>query len=264
MLTKAEVEGRLLAIARKAYLMVLSPGEPESPLASRMAGTPYCEDGQQWPVCRCSKPLQFICQVNLDACPLVEHAPNINLIQFFYCFHCCPYDEKQQGWLIKCHSAEVARFARPDVPITPEPRGLGKLLTGLGFKPRILKPCLIELVEIPSLPDWEDLESEHPEIVEAIDELEDVDATDYYSELHGKFAGHEAFDVDRVSMLGGYPLWVQGGDERFCQICQTKMVFFMSISSEEKAHLMFGDGGTVYLFNCPEHKDQFEILGETH
>lgn len=261
--TKAEIEDRLHKIARKAYLMVLSPGEPESPVASKFGGTPYSEDGQ-WPACSCSRPLRFICQLNLAACPLLDcQPPNINLVQFFYCFQCFPCDDKQNGWLIRLCAADPDKFVRPNEPATPEPRGLGeRLLRFLRFNHTMLKPCKVHLAEILSLPDWQDLESDYAEIVAEIDRLEDVDATDYYCELIEKFAGHEQFDIDCVSMIGGYPLWIQGGDSRFCKVCSARMEFFMSVASECDTGLNFGDAGTVYFFNCREHRDQFAMYME--
>jgi uncharacterized protein YwqG len=66
------------------------------------------------------------------------------------------------------------------------------------------------------------------------------------------------------SRIGGHPSYVQGGSDRACPSCHREMALVLQLDSEDRAGLMWGDLGCVYLFRCPEHPAALRFLLECH
>ncbi|WP_345052947.1 DUF1963 domain-containing protein, partial [Hymenobacter glaciei] len=56
--------------------------------------------------------------------------------------------------------------------------------------------------------------------------------------------------------LGGYPCWLQGADNPVDAAGQTLPLLFQ-LDSEEKAGIMWGDTGLVYVFYDPQRPGHF-------
>lgn len=78
----------------------------------------------------------------------------------------------------------------------------------------------------------------------------------------------------RGDKLGGHPVWIQRGDNvGDCSLCNnshgwgTKIGFFFQISSQEEENIpfvpeLFGDAGTIYIYNCEKHKNAYFLAVE--
>lgn len=60
--------------------------------------------------------------------------------------------------------------------------------------------------------------------------------------------------------VGGYPKWIQGDNTPRCRICDGPMHQLLTIDSAEEANLNWTDLGAVYLFQCPDHPEEKELV----
>lgn len=235
---------------KEALLTVLRPHvksvlqlEPKADAAaknpdinSKFGGSPYAESGCDWPGCKtCSSKLTFVAQ-------LKKHEDN-SLYVFYYCFDCSPWgmsDEERGQWLVQRFSApSMNKYQKIDCPESD-------------FE---MIPCSVSEVEVKVLPDWEGLDSEIPEASDLRSQIDKKSLWDDY-DLAVKELG--CID-DCITVIGGYPKFIQGEAGGTCPICSRNMKFLAQIDSEDEAGLMWGDVGSVYLFQCDEHPSEFHL-----
>lgn len=221
--------------------------EQLSTLSSHFGGKPYAEVDESWPVCpQCKRPLSFICQINMSDCKH-ETIPWIGLFTFFYCWECYPLEDNRDlpgQWLVRLYPSPQAEKA-----VSIEPQQVGEIAQTI--------PCSVVMKATKSLPDWDGIvvwcsEAEKLSVKADLDEP----WKPYLSTVE-QLIGEAGY----VTMVGGYPYWVQYDATPKCSQCGERMELLAQIDSENVAGIMWGDAGLVYLFVCPRHP--FEIRFET-
>lgn len=195
-------------------------------LDSHFGGNPYFEMGESWPTTEDDKPLDFVFQVfNSNELELPE---NIALVQFFYDWEVSPWDSEENGWLVKIYHKvdqhKIEFISRPEE------------LTESPF-------CKIECIPTQSLPDWEGIDLYKNEALKLSCVLNDDSPWDIYENVVSGLIGKQ----DYQSQFGGYPKWIQGEATPFNAEGKPLKLLFQ-IDSEEKANLMWGDMGSIYVF----------------
>ncbi len=183
----------------------------------------------------CKEPLTFVMQFRQNP------ANNSGeLFQIFYCFQCVPLGlENDAGqWIIRNYNEEEATLLVEASPGSQK-----------------LKFCRVQAEKIMMLPDFESLEEDEPEIIEACEEIDPDDPWEVYEEACTVLG----CETEPLSSVGGFPVWIQGEAQKICPQCKNEMDFFAQIDSTAEADLMWGDGGCLYVFRCPDHKNEFSV-----
>lgn len=211
---------------------------------SHFGGRPYAELGENWPICPdCELPLTFICQVNLN-----EVAPNlfpgIGLFTFFFCWDCFPNGdegETEDLWVVKFYPhPESSRAMRlKATPRNQEP----------------VKPCSFISKSVLTAPDWEGMFVWCPE---AVDEANKINSDEPWVAYDQALEELGCFN-EIATQVGGYPHWLQAEDTPRCPQSDAPLVLMAQIDSERKAGVTWGDGGSAYLFICPEHPGEVRL-----
>lgn len=238
-------------------------------LRNQFGGRPLLEEGTPWPVCSmCQRVLDFICQ--LDASGVLATEPEQTVwFSFFYCWSCFPWDTPEgTGWRLIIHqNPTIDAVEWLDNPNQQE------RLTRRVFG--VMQPALCA-------PDWTGLEHYCPEYFTdlqtryQLEALEGMDwlnalmeAADEYVSVINKISDHESLSLAVGSekiFVGGYPQWLQADCDETptCHECNTRMSQLAQIASLREAELMWADGGTAYLFFCPEHRHQTALRIQCH
>ncbi len=214
--------------------LALIPRTADRPLVDRsgFGGVPYLPEGFDHPQCLgCGQPMAQFLQLRLADLPEEERPAGQGLLQFFYCANEMP-DGSACEYKFEAYRpyspATVVRLV-PDLPGYPSAipaRYPPKRVVGWT---RQLEP-----------PDWSDMDRIGLDI--------DEDLLDGLS---------EAGLPSSRDKLGGWPAWVQGNsDPVTCPKCQTRMRFIFQVASEDHVDHMFGDGGTGWLWQCPDHPEE--------
>lgn len=203
---------------------------------SKFGGLPYSEANEKWPVCPvCKNELTFIAQL--------ENGRGGELHVFYYCLECSPWgldDEEEGQWAVRSYiNPSMQKYVA-----VPAPEKNSEIV-----------PCSVIEHDVRVLPDWESLDS----VVPGADDLCDKINSDDPWDAHSKAVEELGCTTDIFTIIGGYPRFVQGQVQAKCGICNNEMEFFAQIDSEDQANIMWGDVGSVYLFRCKEHKDQFHL-----
>lgn len=217
------------------------------PVGSRFGGSPYAEEEEEWPECLdCGRPLDFVCQLNLSACA-PEAIPGVDLITFFYCWHTFDWSsDDRDSWSVRLYedpSHEKAvpldrPEADPDVYVT--------------------RPCALEPQRIDTLPGHDDLCEWFPEFEALNKVLNPEEPWAPYRRLVEQTVG-DAFP--QGTRTGGWPGRIQGGTLPMAESGRP-MHLLAQIDSEDKAGIMWGDCGFLYLFIDPDDHRCIELLVE--
>lgn len=209
---------------------------------SKFGGQPYAESGDEWPVCPdCEHELSFVCQL--------KHLHQDELLVFYYCNDCGPWglaDESEGQWVARRYPAPSMEKRHPINRETEDEQGF--------------IPCLVKTAAVTSLPDWEGLDFVNEAITKHCCEADDDEPWEIYDAAVERSGALN----DYATLIGGYPRFVQGAVQPNCPKCQQSMVFYAQIDSEEQANIMWGDLGLIYLFQCPEHQDTFQMELQCH
>lgn len=222
----------------------LKRGEALSPIATKFGGIPYMEQGDEWTACGgCDEPLSFIFQCNLAECP---HSSSRGLFTFFYCHSCSSWGDippdVENAWIVhRYDSPDASKAAKIDDQTSEDVR---------------LNKCACDLVVAKSLPDWEGVNDLGPAIAKLSAKQNKEEPWAAYQAAAIELLGSES---DMRTQISGYPMWVQGAEPIECEECGEFMRLLAQIDSEEKAGLMWGDSGMVYLFECPEHPSAVQM-----
>lgn len=241
-----------------AYRAVLSLGERDDPCASKFGGSPYMEAPALWPACeKCNQPFSFICQLNLQHCSETQlPAGRSGLVSFFYCWQCCPFETKQQGWRLENYSdARREKHVPVSVPNQPKHSKQSWLSKFIAPKVKAAKPCLVSFSQFESVPDLDEFETLIPASVKQ--EIAGDDVVDLYCELRAEITG---ISDDYSTQVGGYASWIQSRPELSCNQCGGSLKLLMQVGSEENAGISFGDAGAVYFCYCSEHPDSVRMV----
>jgi hypothetical protein len=118
------------------------------------------------------------------------------------------------------------------------------------------KPCAANLELVQSVPDWDDINDIAPQLAQLSAAADESEPWSAYQSAVEELLGEEP---NFRTQIGGYPHWVQGAATPDCKICNKPMRLLAQIDSEEDAGIMWGDSGSVYLFECAAHPDQIEM-----
>lgn len=225
--TLQDLELLVKPLIRDATELILeepSDSSHDSQLISHFGGEPYFEKGDHWPVTEEGKPLDFVFQVFNDT-GLCLPEP-VRLVQFFYDRDASPWESWEDGWSVKIfeelHPQRRIHIARPA---------------------ELRKPvfCKIKYRTVKSLPDWEGINVIHRDAANLSLVLDRERPWRCYAQVVKNLAGEQKYR----SQLGGYPKWVQG-ESTPGHPNTVKLLF--QIDSEDRAGLMWGDVGLVYVF----------------
>lgn len=226
----------LIRAAKKMELISVNENG-DSRLLSHFGGAPYFEAGEQWPTSKNGNPLSFIFQVYNNA--ETNLPADIALIQFYYCFDIFPWHNDDDGWHVK-----VYKKLQPEKMILlTSPAGLATNTF-----------CKIEFKEVLSLPDWEGIDLYAPNASKLSCVLDEDQPWEHYQNISEKLVGAQNY----CSQYGGYPHWVQG-EQTPVGTDGHPMKLLFQIDSEQKAGLMWGDCGLVYIF-YDEPSQRFAFL----
>lgn len=148
----------ILSLAREGIAMVATPAADELPVgASKIGGRPDLPPSIRWPK-HGDKPLQFLCQINLEelqqACPH-DWLPASGWLYFFYDGEVWGYDASHRdGFQVYLHEGAASDLKRADAP-PPRPR---TIIFGLIKKlEKVLeyKPCAVRYERRVNFPYWE-------------------------------------------------------------------------------------------------------------
>ena len=193
---------------------------------SHFGGQAYFENGEEWPKSASGKPMDFVFQIYNS--PDLEMIDDIKLVQLFYDWDEFPWNRNEDGWKVKTYK----ELNPGNKQIIEKPKELEKSYF-----------CLMNFKKIESLPDWEglDLFSENALKLSCI--LNKDEPWSNYSLIVNKLIGDNKFQ----SQIGAYPNWLQSENTPKNKNGE-HMNFLFQIDSEDKAGLMWGDSGLVYVF----------------
>ncbi|HYX69815.1 MAG TPA: DUF1963 domain-containing protein [Terriglobales bacterium] len=200
------------ANTRKASVLQVGGFRPTlDPLASNFGGAPMGLPGEVWPAWQ-SKPLLFVCQLNLTLAPTVPPLlADAKLITFFVDPELSDLaEENGTNWCLRAYKS------LDDLVATPAPPGAPKVKKGF--------ECL-----------WQECEDhpnrDDPEVVK----------------VPGARWPRAGFENLARTKIGGYASTIQGEPWWALKEHPCRPNYCLQINSEEKAGLIWGDGGTLYL-----------------
>ena len=234
----------LKPLIKEALKLMPKENDSEKPSneKSKYGGLPYAETGDKWPICpACNKQLLFVSQMKNEA--------RNELVEFFYCFECFPWgldDEEKGQWIVRVYNNPSIERCHQ---ISPENKTEFDLI-----------PCLLNPQKVTVLPDWDSLDSTCKEAGKLCCNINDDSPWEVYDiavERNGCLNNY-------ATLLGGYPRYVQSETGGLCNVCKKEMEFFAQLDSEDEPGIMWGDIGLVYLFRCPNHKEEFHMELQCH
>jgi uncharacterized protein YwqG len=209
---------------RKASVLQVGGFRPTfDPAASNFGMAPLGLPGEEWPVWN-SKPLLFVCQINLATAPAVPALlADIKLLTFFIDPDLGEVSrENGQEWVVRAY---------------PFLEGLTRIATPANA-PKVKKGFECR---------WEECE-DHPNA----DDPETVTV---------KGARRPRSDFDNVARtkVGGYATTIQSEPWWGHDAHPAAPKFCVQVNSEEKAGLVWGDGGAIYIARgtAPGCEDQW-------
>ena len=197
---------------RQASLLQVGGFRPSfDPLASNFGRAPVGLPGEEWPAWQ-SKPLLFVCQLNLALAPAVPPLlADLKLITFFVDPELSNLaEENGRNWRLRAYPTLAGL-----VP-TPVPPGAPRVKKGF--------ECLWQ--ESEDHPNHDD-----PEVVK----------------VPGARWPRSNFENLARTKLGGYASTIQSEPWWELKDHPSRPRYCLQINSEEKAGLIWGDGGTLYL-----------------
>lgn len=231
----------LIRAATKIEVQSASRPPENSQMISHFGGDPYFKKGETWPTSKSGRNLHFIFQVFNT--PDIELPNTIQLVQFYYDWEAFPWDTTDDGWMVKIYK-EIDTHVFIEKP------------ENKNFKKS--KYCEIDLQPIKSLPNWEGIDKHDYNASKLSCILNEDQPWDAYQQIVLKLTGEQEYQ----SQLGGYPKWVQG-EGTPTDSKGTPMKFLFQIDSEDKAELMWGDVGLIYVF-YNEETDHIEFSLQCH
>jgi uncharacterized protein YjbI with pentapeptide repeats len=283
-LIKAKIEH----LRRPAWKPVVKNGDGDLK-ASKFAGQPWLDVNDTWPICpHCREPMQFFLQLNLQQLPeeLANRFGN-GLLQFFYCANdsdtCCEEHVPERGAAFASH--QFIRIVQSDEnPIAIDTPEIQSDSSSKIEDEQFLPKLIVDWQQIDDYPNWADAELQGVSITDeeleriATDELqaypESISDCSYlpdedriFNERSQRDGVVTAFMMDAALLpfwgdkLAGWPHWVQYIEYPNCPVCERLMdQLIFEFASNDHIPYLWGDVGTGYILQCPEHKDQVAFL----
>jgi uncharacterized protein YwqG len=239
---KIKLKELLLPLIRKSTTLVVKSSEnaEDSNLKSQFGGKPYFEKGEQWPTNKEGEALEFVFQIFNDG--TLQMPENIKLIQFFFDFEECPWENGEDGYRVKLYE----KLDKAGSVILANPCGQKEV-----------KYCEIAFKEAKSLPDREEIgeiSKEAENIVILTDNL--FSGMEYRLErdIYGEAVEELTNGENCFSHLGGFAAWIQGADPNIVTNAND-YILLCQINSEDDANVMWGDCGDIYIFYNTKTKE---------
>jgi Domain of unknown function (DUF1963) len=240
-----------------------------------------------WPICpHCREPMQFFLQLNLRQLPeeLVNKFGN-SLLQLFYCTSNADCDSSAtEGWAA-FSSCQFLRIVQPDgnsaaidIPEI-QSNSCAKIREG-----QFLPKLIMDWQQIDDYPTWVDAEllgvsitreelvniaadkiQVYPQSISDYSYLPDQDRV--FNERSQRDSVVTNFMMDTALLpfegdkLAGWSHWVQDIEYPNCPACDRLMdQLIFEFASDEHVPYLWGDVGTGYILQCPNHKEQVAFL----
>ena len=217
-----ELHSQLHEFRRRAWLPTIAAAE-DTPTASKFGGTPFIAAAEGWPKCvLCGDWLQLALQLADSDLPPELRDSFAGTLQAFFC------------------TSESCRPAEPFAPTT-----LVRLIEPSGA-PAYAAPPFDEAFFARRIVGWQ----EAPDYPTA-DELETLGVR----LADGPEIGGEFYCSLMSDKLMGWPAWTQSPNYAKCPRCGSPLRALVQIVSEGNVPFMFGDAGTAWVWQCPEHRD---------
>jgi uncharacterized protein YwqG len=218
------------------------------PTDSSFAGVPFLGPGDEWPACpSCDEPYALLVQLNVATLPEAMQT-RLDLrngyVQWFI-LGCDCYD----GYIEDEDTNCVLRWLPDTGPAQP--------VTPVAISDTIGSQVPLKIVR------WEDLGVDCPTDSQDIERTFRVRGDEIPRELLDILGDDDCATITGQK-LGGYGRWGTNElDYPECPRCRRLMqVMVFQIDSEGRGPITlgFGDGDSVYLFQCKEHRDQFGVI----
>ena len=257
--------------------------------ASKFAGHPWLGTDETWPICpHCQEPMQFFLQLNLDQLPTALASQfGKGLLQLFYCTSEARCEVDYEGWQ-PFSDCQFLRIVQPDDTCSAIeiPEILADACTQRienQFQPQII----LKWQPITDYPDWAEVESAEvsvtrDELIQAAtapirfsaDGVEDFSDFMYLDgagrqrreqsqrqQIMNNFMEDAAMFPAEGDKLAGWPYWIQDVEYPKCPTCDRLMdTLIFEFASDDHVPYLWGDVGTGYILQCPEHKEQVAFL----
>lgn len=278
------VNTKLNFFKRKAWFPVTVRQDGDL-TTSKFAGKPWLNAEELFPRCSyCNNLMRFFFQLNLEQVPnSIQEEFGKGLLQFFYCVDCDdsqPFSESHLVRIIE-PQGEPVKYELPHFQDNWSNDSLVRNSKGQ-FPAKII----VNWKETSDYPDWQDAEllgatitdEELKFLLSASNseksELEDFGNANMYSPEYKEWylllqrSGIIHQVIDEAAMfphekdkLSGYPRWVQDPEYPNCPICDRSMNrLIFEFASDNNIPYLWGDVGTGYFLQCPEHKKQVTFL----
>jgi uncharacterized protein YwqG len=292
-----QLKSKLDNFRTRSALPIVREGDGASD-ASKFGGKPWLNIGEEYPLCsNCSKPMPLFLQVNLNHIPAsLTKKFGEGILQFFFCNNTV---FKYHDTGLSATTVEECQTLMMDYDLvhdsvkdklTNQPLGISGDYEDDVYKIKvteILQACdsecnswepfsagqLVRIVqpnelcadfELPKIQDAFD-----PKIIVAWRENDDYPSpTDCVWEFNLEIDDDESdlmYDYlhQQGDKLGGYASWVQSAESPLCPTCDQPMDrLLFQLDSNHNLDWMWGDAGTGYILQCPEHKDRVAFLSQ--
>jgi uncharacterized protein YwqG len=217
---------------REAYFPVFEDGDSNL-IDSKFGGTPFMQQGENWPICQCGYPMEFGVQINLDNLPFNRGELGNGLLQLWSC---------SQFDICDCYSI-ITRI----IPII----GIQVLVSDISK----MTCRSSEIFPAKRITGWT-REDDYPY-------LEEIEEDDLNEEIWDELDERAAWEYpESEDKIGGWPCWRQHVKYPECPICQEEMTtLLLQIAGGSKNHKWdFDATGIGYIHQCPSHKDQVRYV----
>ena len=276
------IDAKLNPLKRKAWFPITVRQDGDL-TASKFAGKPWLNVDESWIRCGCCQnQMRFFFQLNLGQVPHnLQGKFGSGILQLFYCVNCDDYAPFSPSNLVRIihPQGKPAEYEIPHFKDNWSDDSLVRSSDGQ-FPAKII----VNWKEITDYPHWEDAESagvtltdEELKIILSASDTEESELDDfsYLNDEEREFnllwqkseivhqVMYEAgmFFPSRGDKLAGYPRWVQDPEYPNCPVCDRLMnQLIFEFASDDNIPYLWGDVGTGYFVQCPEHKEQVTFL----
>jgi hypothetical protein len=221
---KDALDAALRAVGKAATALIVEKVAPDHvfpPTATHFGSAPYFESGEAWPAAADGRPCDFVCQVNLDECPVRPEVP-FDLFTVFFAWSLYEEGEVEETCVVRTYRGAAAEKA----VVLPRPPARA----GGDYK---VRPCRVSLETFMTYP-W--TMPRDPALMAAASKFGDPE-TAYSESLKRLGAWHD----DR-SRVGGYATWVHDNT-----LEDDDMVLLAQIAYEPSANNCIGDAAPIFI-----------------
>lgn len=233
------IEDMIEDIKKPVLDIKLIKQEDSSPnLESHFGGKPYISMKDDYPsCCNCREPLTFVFQLHIPQNP---EKTSTTLYAIYYCF-ACEEDYGKEGF-------EVLQYNNPTE-------------ADMSTTVRVQKTfpyCQLHFSPDWSLPDWEYMQDYTPRMPEALQTAYGDECFNVYDTIREQKSNFKPFHP--ASFYKGYSQFAMGYELVSCDVCKKNLEQWVQFSSYEQVDLSWGEHGTMHIFRCPDHPEEFKFI----